>query len=86
MHGNSSSRISSLGCINYLLPQYVCLFTFDFSGSGLSDGEYVTLGYNEKDDIDCVIKYLRSTQKVSAIGIWGRSMGASAALLYASTD
>jgi alpha/beta superfamily hydrolase len=31
------------------------LFLFDFSGSGLSQGEYVTLGLNEKDDLETVI-------------------------------
>jgi hypothetical protein len=27
------------------------LFSFDFSGSGLSEGEYVTLGKNESIDL-----------------------------------
>lgn len=30
-----------------LLPSNITIFTLDFSGSGLSGGEYVTLGWNE---------------------------------------
>ena len=35
------------------------VFCFDFAGSGLSDGEYVSLGYWEKEDLAKVIEYLR---------------------------
>lgn len=30
-----------------LLPSNITVFTLDFSGSGLSEGEHVTLGWNE---------------------------------------
>lgn len=30
-----------------LLPSNITVFTLDFSGSGLSGGEHVTLGWNE---------------------------------------
>jgi hypothetical protein len=30
-----------------LLPSNITVFSLDFSGSGLSEGEYVTLGWNE---------------------------------------
>lgn len=30
-----------------LLPSNITLFTLDFSGSGLSDGDYVSLGWHE---------------------------------------
>jgi len=30
-----------------LLPSNITVFTLDFSGSGLSDGEYVSLGWHE---------------------------------------
>ena len=31
---------------------------FDFSGSGMSDGDDVTWGYQEKKDLAAVLKYL----------------------------
>ena len=33
---------------------------FDFSGSGMSEGEWVTLGYFEQHDVADVLAYLRS--------------------------
>ena len=35
-----------------LLPLGVSVFTLDFAGSGLSEGQYVTLGANEVEDIE----------------------------------
>jgi alpha/beta superfamily hydrolase len=35
------------------------VFAFDFTGSGRSDGEFITLGINESKDMEAVIKYLR---------------------------
>ncbi len=42
-----------------------------------SAGEYVSLGYYEKDDLAAVVDHLRETGSVSRIGLWGRSMGAA---------
>lgn len=62
------------------------LFCFDFSGSGKSAGPYCSLGHFEQDDLECAIQYLTNTSKVSKIAVWGRSMGAITALLYAKRD
>ena len=35
------------------------LFCFDFMGSGQSEGEYVTLGFNEQHDLAEIVRYLR---------------------------
>lgn len=72
--------------LHTLLPLGVSVFSFDFAGSGLSDGEYVSLGYYEKEDVVAVVDYLRASGEVSTIGLWGRSMGAATALLYAHMD
>ena len=69
-----------------LLPHNITVFCFDFAGSGKSDGEYVSLGWFEKEDLEIVIEYLRSIKTVSTIGLWGQSMGAVTSLLYASKD
>ena len=49
------------------------VFCFDFAGSGRSEGEYVSLGYHERDDLATVVDYLRGKGTVSSIGVWGRS-------------
>ncbi|CAE8684411.1 unnamed protein product, partial [Polarella glacialis] len=62
------------------------VFCLDFAGSGLSDGEYLSLGYYERDDLAVAVDYLRESNRVTCIGLWGRSMGASTALLHADRD
>lgn len=86
LHGNCSSRLESLNCVPVLLPLNVTVFCFDFSGSGLSDGEYVSLGWFERDDLSTVVKYLRTEGMASHIGFWGRSMGAITALMEVHRD
>lgn len=60
--------------------------THNPQGSGLSDGKWVTLGANEVEDLAVVVDHLRQQGGVSAIGLWGRSMGAVTALLYSHRD
>jgi pimeloyl-ACP methyl ester carboxylesterase len=86
LHGNSSSRLEALSCLPVLLKYNITLFCFDFSGSGHSDGEYVSLGYYERDDLAVVIEHLRQSGTVGCIGLWGRSMGAATALLHGDRD
>ena len=86
LHGNSSSRLEALGQIKHLLPLNITVFSFDFSGCGKSEGQYISLGWYESDDVECVINYLIKTNKVSTIGLWGRSMGAVTSILYASRE
>ncbi|XP_019053180.1 PREDICTED: uncharacterized protein LOC104596404 isoform X2 [Nelumbo nucifera] len=85
-HGNSGCRADASEAAIILLPSYITVFTLDFSGSGLSEGEHVTLGWNEKDDLKAVVNYLRSNGNVSCIGLWGRSMGAVTSLMYGAED
>ena len=86
LHGNSSSRCEAVAEIKYLLPLNITVFAFDFSGCGKSQGEYISLGWYEREDVASVIDYLRKTNKVSTIGLWGRSMGAVTAIMYGDRD
>lgn len=85
-HGNSGCRADASEAAIILLPSNITVFTLDFSGSGLSGGEHVTLGWNEKDDLTAVVNYLRNDGNVSLIGLWGRSMGAVTCLMYGAED
>ncbi|KAI3850285.1 hypothetical protein MKX03_028841 [Papaver bracteatum] len=85
-HGNSGCRADANEAAVILLPSNITVFTLDFSGSGLSDGEYVSLGWHEKDDLKIVVSHLRSNKQISRIGLWGRSMGAVTSLLYGAED
>ena len=86
LHGNSSSRCEAVAELKYLLPLNITVFAFDFSGCGKSQGEYISLGWYEREDVESVIDYLRKTNKVSTIGLWGRSMGAVTAIMYGDRD
>ncbi|KAK4856771.1 hypothetical protein QYF36_020991 [Acer negundo] len=85
-HGNSGCRADASEAAIILLPSNITVFALDFSGSGLSGGEHVTLGWNEKEDLKAAVNYLRADGKVSLIGLWGRSMGSVTSLLYGAED
>lgn len=86
MHGNAGNKLEGLEYARYLASKGINLCTFDFSGCGNSEGEYVTLGYKEKEDIKSIIEFINENKRVSTIGLWGRSMGAVASLLYMSEN
>ena len=86
LHGNSSSRLEGLNNLEILLKHNINLFVMDFPGCGLSEGEYISLGYHEKDDVKILIDFIENIPGVSKIGLWGRSMGAATTLLYAYKD
>eukprot|EP00929_Paragymnodinium_shiwhaense_P033282 TRINITY_DN18301_c0_g3_i1.p1 TRINITY_DN18301_c0_g3~~TRINITY_DN18301_c0_g3_i1.p1 ORF type:complete len:726 (+),score=124.85 TRINITY_DN18301_c0_g3_i1:140-2317(+) len=86
LHGNCSSRLEVIELLPTLLPRDITVFCLDFSGSGKSDGEYISLGYYEEDDLRVVIDYLKSLETISTIGLWGRSMGATTLVLRAAED
>ncbi len=65
-----------------LLKMGLNVCTLDLSGCGLSDGFYVTLGAHEKWDVLELVKYVYKTYKESNFMIWGRSMGAVAAIKF----
>lgn len=85
LHGNCGSRCDGLEVL-FLLKHGFSLFVYDACGSGLSDGQYVSLGFYERQDLAAVIEYLHSSGRVKAIGLWGRSMGAVTSIMYASRD
>ncbi|KAE9024715.1 hypothetical protein PF005_g20893 [Phytophthora fragariae] len=86
LHGNSSCRLGALEIVMYALPAGFTVFALDFCGSGLSEGKYVSLGYHERADIATAVQYVRKSGQASSLCLWGRSMGAVAALMYAETD
>lgn len=86
LHGCSSSRLEAVKVLPFLLPKNLDAFSFDFAGSGISGGEYVSFGLNEEKDLGAVIRHLRKSGLVTSIALWGRSMGAAAAILRASKD
>ncbi|KAH8095222.1 palmitoyl-(protein) hydrolase [Aureococcus anophagefferens] len=52
----------------------------------LSGGDWVSLGYWERDDLATVVAHLRASGKVSTVALWGRSMGSACALCHGHRD
>ena len=82
LHGNSSSRVEAKTVLACCLAVGASVFSFDFAGSGRSDGDYVSLGHHEHADVAAVVHHLRVARGCERIVLWGRSMGAATALLY----
>lgn len=78
-----------LQVISTVLATGASLFALDFAACGHSDGEYISLGWYERDDVQAVIDYLRrdiNPHPTSTIALWGRSMGAVSAVFQAARD
>lgn len=90
LHGNASARVEVVSYLSFLLGQVGVsgVVAVDFTGSGKSEGDYVSLGFYERVDLDCLIQYLKGVYGGPngddlEIILWGRSMGASTALMHA---
>ena len=89
LHGNASGRVEILPQLTSLLAMGVTAVSLDFAGSGMSDGEYVSLGLFEREDLATVVAHLRrhhNKNKNLKIALWGRSMGAATAIMYDAKD
>lgn len=64
----------------------VLMFDYRAHGPGRAEGELVTLGHRELQDMQAAIKYARSRMENPLMGLLGGSMGASVALLAAARD
>ncbi|KAK1861887.1 hypothetical protein I4F81_004465 [Pyropia yezoensis] len=54
--GGRSCRVEARALAPVLLPYGVSLFALDFSGSGRSDGEYISLGVLEQEDVAAAVR------------------------------
>ena len=86
LHGNSSSRIEGLHYMGDIIKRKINLFVFDFAGCGKSEGEYISLGYHEKNDLKIIIDFVSKLPFVGKIGLWGHSMGAATSIIYSHLD
>ena len=50
LHGNSSSRLEGIGLLREVLKRDINYFVFDFPGCGLSEGDFISLGFHESRD------------------------------------
>jgi pimeloyl-ACP methyl ester carboxylesterase len=80
LHGNASAQLEGLYVPFLVQKAGVHSLLLDLSGSGQSDGEFITLGFSERDDVRAACDFLKREKGVSRVILWGRSMGASLGL------
>ena len=81
LHGNASSQLEGQFLVPNLCSYGIFVFCFDFCGCGNSGGKYISLGYFEKQDTEYLMSVLHTQFNLGPFVLWGRSMGAAAALL-----
>ena len=86
LHGNSGSRMDADDMVDTFLAEKISVFSIDFAGCGMSDGDFVTLGWREREDLEAVLNHLDKVSEVSHVALYGRSMGAATAMLVASDE
>jgi pimeloyl-ACP methyl ester carboxylesterase len=84
LHGNASCQLEGQVLVANFCPRGILVCCFDFVGCGKSDGDYVSLGYFEKPDVEHLMLQLRAMFNIDKFCLWGRSMGAGTALLVRS--
>ncbi|WGV57406.1 alpha/beta hydrolase [Brevibacillus brevis] len=90
VHGYTSNRLvkgRARSLIEHLVPRGYNVFAFDLSAQGESEGDLITLGFNEKYDLLGAVSYLKSKGDAGDnIGVIGFSMGAATSLMAASEN
>lgn len=81
LHSNLGSRLDALRVRDLALQRGFSVLAFDFAGSGLSDGIYVTMGWNESKDLHAVLTHLEDDASVQDICLFAHSMGTYVAIV-----
>jgi pimeloyl-ACP methyl ester carboxylesterase len=81
LHGISGCRLDFTCYERVVLAYRVDMASLDFAGSGVSEGDHVSLGLREKEDLAAVYEYLRGVG-YEQVFLFGRSMGAVTSILF----
>jgi len=83
LHGNGGCKTDAVDLIHTVGRYEVAVAAFDFGGCGNSEDGYLTYGVNECDDLGLFLNVLYKQIKPRSLTIWGRSMGAVTAIMFA---
>lgn len=84
LHTHQGCRIEGTYLVDLMVNYESSLAVIDFAGAGMSGGEYTSFGWYESEQVNSVVNFLSSRLGFESIGIWGKSMGGAAAILYYS--
>ena len=80
LHSLGMNQFECVNIVPFLCTSDLAIFSFDFTGSGLSDGDTIPLIGRGCHDVFAAAEYLRTHFGINQIGLWGRSMGAAIGL------
>ena len=80
LHSLGTNQFECINLIPFLCTPELALFSFDFSGSGMSDGDTIPLVGRGSQDVFAAYNVLKNKFGITQIGLWGRSMGAAIGL------
>lgn len=86
LHSQGGCRLQGKNLAYYCGEKGYAFCLMDFEGSGMSSGNFVSLGHFEKTQVELVVNHLTDYYRIGMVALWGRSMGAVTALLYAEEN
>jgi alpha-beta hydrolase superfamily lysophospholipase len=86
VHGIGGNKEAFLGLSKELAEKGIESIVFDARAHGESEGEYVTYGYKEKEDISKIVDLVKASNPALKVGIWGNSLGGAVALQSLAVD
>jgi len=95
LHGYTGDRTTMLPQANMLFEAGFTVLLFDFRHRGESEGEFVSFGYYEKQDVAAAVNLLEELGEtmrqsgrpgISAIGLIGLSNGGATSILFAAEN
>jgi len=82
-HGHAGSMDPDVRYVPALHERGYNVLMFDFRGHGRSEGQHVSMGYYERQDLLGAVDYLQS-RGIDRVGVLGFSMGGAVAMATAS--
>ena len=80
-HGLGSNKLEVIPILKHFKNLSYDICSFDFSGSGKSQGKYTSYGLREQDDVSAILAWLDQKEYYEDYILWGRSMGSVAIVL-----
>ncbi len=86
LHGIGGNRLQYLSTAKKLAEKNIATVLLDLRAHGLSEGDYITYGYYEKQDVIVIVDTLLARGVTTPIGVWGNSLGGAIALQSLALD
>lgn len=80
LHGIGGGKEHFYKLAKSLSDKQIASVVYDARGHGESDGNYISYGFYEKEDVTVIVNEIKKRYPDIPIGIWGNSMGGAVAL------